>query len=354
MELKASQIAEKCLEKGIAFCLYQFPDSHEIKIALPEEFCCDKSGNSFVITPFPIQSRMSEIHLRVVSMPLSTEDWEKIGASNNYSFSLPKVPNQETKEEYFEKINRYLDAFKMTELQKAILSRVIHLPKTKNWNPFQIFQRLCENYSNTFVSCFFSRDSGLWLGATPELLISTSENKIETVALAGTQPRKEDSNYSWREKEMEEHKFVRQHIENIFLKNGCILEKSNGPYTIEAARVAHLKTDYTFISPSTIDLVKLLSDLHPTPAIGGLPVKAALACISNVEQYSRNYYTGYIGEINGMQATRLYINLRCMQVDDQHIALYVGGGISADSDPEEEWQETIQKSLTLRQIVEEV
>jgi isochorismate synthase len=93
--------------------------------------------------------------------------------------------------------------------------------------------------------------------------------------------------------------------------------------------------------------------LHPTSAVCGMPLEAALTFLLNNEPYDRRYYTGYLGELNlGTDAqTHLYVNLRCMEIKDQMAHIYVGGGITKDSDPELEWQETVAKSETMLHVL---
>ncbi len=256
------------------------------------------------------------------------------------------------KEDYFKKINLYLAHIRKKKPLKAILSRVKIIDKPKEFDPFNFYQRLCVNYPETFASIFYISGKGIWAGATSELLLQKEGNQYYTMALAATQPKNVDSNYQWRKKEKDEHNLVRQHIESVFKKNNYKLVSSKGPYAFETGKVAHLKTDYQFESENGAELTHLLADLHPTPAIGGSPVKEALELIKKYEGYNRNYYAGYLGEINTSGTARLFINLRCMQIGKSKIAVFVGGGISASSNPEEEWEETVQKSRTLLEIIE--
>ncbi|MEO6681793.1 MAG: chorismate-binding protein [Ginsengibacter sp.] len=251
------------------------------------------------------------------------------------------------------RIHHYLDEIKSGILSKAILSRVIQIEKPQQFDVTHFYTLLASAYPETFVSLFYIPGMGIWTGATPELLLEKENKTYRTMALASTQPKKAIGDYSWRNKEKEEHRLVQQHIEEVFLKNDCQLTDSKGPYTIESGQVAHLKTDYTFEEKNPDNQNNITDQLHPTPAIGGLPVDASLECIKKYEGYNRNYYSGYLGETNHRDLARLFINLRCMQIGKDKIAIFAGGGISIDSDPEEEWAETNQKSLTLLEIIEE-
>jgi len=96
--------------------------------------------------------------------------------------------------------------------------------------------------------------------------------------------------------------------------------------------------------------------LHPTPAVCGLPKKITKDFILNNEGYNREYYSGFLGEINKdfvskENNTDLFVNLRCMQITDNKAFIYVGGGITKDSIPENEWKETVNKSMTIKKVL---
>ena len=341
------------IQKGISFCCYRFPNSSEINLAIEKGIVSIEDDNNFIIAPFTENSSVSKVLMQKLSVAnLNTEFYEKIQVLPDVDIMWMELPKEESKEVYLERIQQYLNQIKGEKISKAILSRVIKIDKPKEFNEADFFIKLCDAYPETFVSLFYIPGAGLWVGASPELLLETKNNQYHTVALAATQSKNEKKEYVWRKKEEEEHQLVRVHIESIFHQNDCALISSKGPFSFETGKVTHLKTEYTFGMNSKINSSNIIDQLHPTPAIGGLPVEEALACIFKYEGYSRNYYAGYLGETKGPHLVRLFINLRCMQIGKNEIALFVGGGISADSNPEEEWKETIQKSLTLLQIIE--
>ena len=349
------------LSKGVSFCLYRFPGEKDFQLAVEKNILISSNkkgsgGNTpdFVIAPFTKNDDSTKVLLQKFDLKeVGLAFWDHIEKLPDSSISWGPLPAAITKDIYLKRIGQYLKDIRSGNLSKAILSRVILVDKPKGFDVFHFFSSLAATYPETFVSLFYVPRMGIWTGASPELLLKKENSTYRTMALASTQPRKESGEYSWRKKEEEEHRLVQEHIEEIFLKNKCTLQSKEGPYTIETGKVAHLRTDYVFKETGENALNSILAQLHPTPAIGGLPVREALECIAHYEGYNRNYYTGYFGETNNKNFSRLYINLRCMQIGSEQIAIYVGGGISADSDPEEEWAETNQKSLTLLEIIED-
>ena len=98
-------------------------------------------------------------------------------------------------------------------------------------------------------------------------------------------------------------------------------------------------------------LENLIKYLHPTPAVCGLPKETAKDFILQNENYTRSYYSGYLGELNVNENTQLFVNLRCMEVKDAKIALYVGGGITKASIPEKEFEETVAKAMVMKKVL---
>ena len=356
----AIHFAQLLLKKGISFCIYRLPDSRNYNLAVEKSFLLNVGRNvisnneaDFIIAPFIKNNESKTVLLRKIYLDKSEPFlFNYINSLDDRPTFWSQLPVSASKKVYLEKIEKYLAEIKGGKLLKAILSRVILIEKPGNFDYFNFFTLLESAYPETFASLFYIPGMGIWAGASPELLLKKENNHYHSMALAATQPKTSEGDYKWRKKEEEEHRFVRLHIEDIFFKNNCVLINSKGPCTIETGKVVHLKTDYIFKEKGISNLEKIIAELHPTPAVGGLPVIAALNCINQNEGYNRNYYTGYIGEINGSNSAQLFINLRCMQIGKDKIAIFVGGGISEDSDLGEEWEETTQKSLTLLEIID--
>jgi len=114
----------------------------------------------------------------------------------------------------------------------------------------------------------------------------------------------------------------------------------------------HLQTEITgTIEKTTAKTGDFIKALHPTPAVCGLPKEAAEQFILENENYHREFYTGFLGELNVKENTHLFVNLRCMKLQNQKATLYAGGGITTDSVAEKEWEETVYKSHNMKEIL---
>lgn len=235
-----------------------------------------------------------------------------------------------------------LNAFEVCNVEKAVYSRVkqVSYPLSR---AEELFAKLEENYPDAFVYLISSAAFGTWVGATPEVLLDAAEGKLKTVALASTKAVAEQS--EWTAKEFEEHAFVAEAVRETLRRNDCELLEKEGPFVVSAGPVKHLKTTFLAETGSVLPW-KIAMDLHPTPAVCGTPRMAALDLLLSREMHDRKLYTGIIG-IETENETRLFVNLRCAQLQDEKAYLYVGGGYTKDSVPDLEWEETENKAITL-------
>ena len=160
----------------------------------------------------------------------------------------------------------------------------------------------------------------------------------------------------WQNKEKVEQQLVTDYIVDI-ISNSVSKVQTSIPETIKAGNLLHLKTVIQGTFDKNTNLNDLVVLLHPTPAVGGFPKLNAINFINENEGYNREYYSGYLGEINynDNSVTDLYVNLRCMQIqknnDNFQAHLFVGCGITKDSIPEKEWFETVNKAMTLKNVL---
>ncbi len=307
----------------------------------------------FVFVPFDTSSENKSYVIIPDITNVSLDNYEEIcNYPNNAKFPEQKIV-ESSQVHYREQINQMLAVLKSKHLDKVILSRIKFIPSKSNISPVDIFLQINQTYPDAFVFMVNIPNVGLWLGASPEQLANYDGEELKTVALAGTQ-RLENRNIStikWQEKEIEEQALVAKYIDNLFVECGIVdLEKSK-PFTVQAGGVVHLKTTYRARITEWKKAVDFVSHLHPTPAVCGLPKVEAKQLIKKIEPHDRAYYAGYLGMITNTGAFSFFVNLRSMQILSDGMALYVGGGITAQSEEEKEWLETCHKAETLLKII---
>lgn len=257
-------------------------------------------------------------------------------------------------EAYEQLVRQAVQAIAAGQMQKVVCARSKQSKLPANFSLSDFFLRLCKAYPQAFISLVSLPGEGTWVGATPETLISLKDNRwFTTMALAGTQARKADEKLSdavWRQKEIEEQALVSRYIINCFKKIRLREFDEIGPRTIAAANLIHLRTDFTVDMQATNfpDLgTTMLQLLHPTSAVCGMPKDKAVEFLDAHEQLNRSFFAGFLGPVNIRNQSQLFVNLRCMQLLKDSALLYAGAGITADSDPQREWQETELKCQTL-------
>ncbi|MEX0997319.1 MAG: isochorismate synthase [Flavobacteriaceae bacterium] len=291
---------------------------------------------------------------------------QKNELSENPKVSKLTPENKDFKDTHIELIQKGIDSVKNGELKKVVLSRKEEVKikeLTTGDSIINLFEKLLDKHPLAFVYCWYHPSVGLWLGATPESLFSLEKKTFRTMALAGTQRFTEESKVMWSDKDKEEQSLVTQFLENTLEKVVPILMISK-PTTFKAGNVIHLKTDIGgTINTRLCDIPCLIKRLHPTPAVCGLPKDKATQFLKSHENYDREFYTGFLGEINlnekiyqktpvvDISCADLYVNLRCMKINKDVATLFVGGGITKDSIPNDEWKETVFKADTMMQIL---
>lgn len=255
-------------------------------------------------------------------------------------------------------VAKAVDAIKNGRFEKVVPARTKQVDLPEDFSITETFESITRRYPNAFASLVSIPGLGTWMGATPETLISIDEAGIfRTVALAGTQAYSEGTDLrevAWRQKEIEEQALVSRYIINCFKRIRLREFTEKGPSTIIAANLMHLKTTFE-VDTRAVNFPELpsvmLDLLHPTSAVCGMPKEAALDFLHANEGFDRSLFAGYLGPVNFHGQSHLFVNLRCMQIHQDRATLYAGAGVTADSVPEREWQETEHKCQTLLSII---
>jgi len=258
--------------------------------------------------------------------------------------------HSQSKDDYLKVCEKLISDIQESELTKVVLSRSKFVEGAID-NILEYYLTIKSLYKEAFTYLLVHPNIGIWMGATPEVLLRKEKNQdIQSVALAGTQatPLNIDDVH-WEAKEVEEQRIIEVFIKQYLEKNNLTYSKSE-TYTSQAGNVCHIKSDF-LIDPKA-DMEILIEGLHPGPAISGYPKQHAIEYIRKVEKHQREYYCGYLGPVDGNTNYNLFINLRCMKIYNNGIELFIGGGITADSDPLSEWNETEMKSNTLLRTLE--
>lgn len=338
-------------QKGMPFVLFSLPERESITALLQrnsEAYATDSfTMRGVVIAPFKfdeIAFCIPEEHSDVFEVPISKEAIETI--------EIRIDETNEDKDRHIQLVNEALQAIARKRVSKVVITRQKKMP-ISHIDFSSIITRLFNLYPTAFRYIWYHPKTGLWAGASPEVLVKTENTSFFSMALAGTQKLINKVPIYWSDKEITEQYFVTEAITNSLQKVSDVLKVSK-TYTYEAGSVAHLRTDITGVLKNKKATLKTISAaLHPTPAVCGTPKIDAKNFIIEHEGYDREFYTGFIGPICGDNTcSSLFVNLRCMKIDENQVTLFSGGGITADSEPISEWLETVNKMQTMLQVIQ--
>ena len=338
----------------LPFVVYRKPNLEEVTAFFMQDtalhYVVNFEEKGFVFAPFNSDEKailFPEERALIVSEELLSE--------SNVMKDFFSKANNSSKEKHIQIVEKALKKIKSSNLQKVVLSRE-ELCDIGTFDLVEIYKKLLATYSNAFVYVWFHPEVGLWLGATPETLLNLEGTTFKTMSLAGTQVFIENETAIWKSKELEEQQLVTSFIEHQ-LQNIATNLEIDKTETVKAGNLLHLRTKVSGALKDNSNIKELIRALHPTPAVCGLPREVARNFIFKNEGYDRSFYTGFLGELNleskGVykKCSALFVNLRCMKVLKNKVAIFVGGGITKDSNPSKEWEETASKAKTMKRVL---
>ncbi|MEJ0030772.1 MAG: chorismate-binding protein [Bacteroidota bacterium] len=366
------------LEEGKAVSLWRLPDQQERNVIIcsnvinidPDHFSVEDSQPGFVVSRFDRQAQKlflpAEIHLKINNGEIKQhkgapipDTFKPTSKLKLHFIPIPEAHAELTSEHYQQLVADGVDAIDNGLFQKVVPARRQSFPVPEEIDILDVFDRLCEQHPQALITLVSTPQTGTWMGASPELLVNVNSKFIfKTTALASTQvyqPGTDLKTVLWNQKEIEEQAMVTRYIVNSCFKKVRIREYEEiGPKTFRAGNLLHLKTDFIIDMVAT-NFMQLgtvaLRLLHPTSAVCGMAMEPALKFLKDREGYDRELYTGYWGPVNVDQETHIYVNLRCMRAGQTEAILYAGAGVTIDSVPALEWEETVNKMNTLRQVI---
>lgn len=302
----------------------------------------------FVVVPFEVKSETPILLIR----PDEVEEIEVKDVLTEYP--LTSTPSPLTTY-YKVDFANYHSQLKNETFRKIVLARCADEKTEEKLDPMALFYKACAMYPRLFIALVETEKSGCWLTATPEILLDGKGSDWRTIALAGTMKLEDDQlngegeTLTWSTKNIQEQRIVSTYITEC-LEQFTSNFSEEGPKTVRAANLVHLRSDFTFKLEDNNHIGDLLNTLHPTPAVCGLPKREAFQFIVKNEHTPRRYYSGFMGPL-GAAETHLYVSLRCMNIDGDTFHLYAGGGLLKDSTEEQEWLETEAKMETMRKLL---
>ena len=253
--------------------------------------------------------------------------------------------------DWIRKVEQARDMIHKKQFDKIVLAR----PLTVESKTAPVFTKITYRLRERYPECFnflVQKDSDTaFVGATPERLASFRNNRFRTEGLAGSTSRGksalEDAALAQSllksRKDRNEHEFVIRAINDNLKKYSKRIEHPKKPEIKKLNNVQHLFTPISASIKKGVQIHELISEMHPTPAVGGFPRDEAVAHIYDIEQMDRGWYAAPVGWFNLNGWGEFAVAIRSALLHKNRAVLYAGCGIVADSDPEKEWNETLLK-----------
>jgi isochorismate synthase len=380
----------KGLNSGGSFALWRKPKSNKLEFLLdnqekPERVSLnfEELPSGFLVHPFADQEdkkaffiKSSQYWSTLLDQEIEPEDlpeWlreshEKKPESTRTQISqllrrksdlpLPAKGSENEKEHFIRLVQHGIEAIESGILEKVVPARTKTIQLSEGFDLVAAFVKMLQSYPNSFVNFFHIPQVGTWLGASPEVLIETKGDHFHTMALAGTQPASGENplkSAAWTQKEIEEQALVCRYIVDCFKKIRLREYEEHGPKTVMAGNLLHLRTDFKVNMRSTgfTQLGSVMLELlHPTSAVCGMPRREAHEFLQENEGFDRSFFAGFLGPVNIEDETSIYVNLRTASILGDKAILYAGAGVTEDSDPEKEWEETELKCQIIGKFIQ--
>lgn len=351
-------VIEICASRNIPFGIVAMPGSTDFHFfsSLPDADTGENDISDLSLDkPFMAVSLFdnAETYRIGIRQSLTPSDILRIGASAE-RFSGPDIrPLSRSTEAIVYDAQVHEIVKKLSGRQKkVVLSRII-AGAGEGVCLAEAADRFFAQFADSYRFMYFTQETGLWIGASPELLMSidTSTGAFATMALAGTRARGTEG--EWDDKNIREQKFVAEYIKATLESLNCADLEITPAQSLPYGSIEHLCTRFG----GTIDTSKVfeaLSRLSPTPALGGWPKEFALETIYNYEIHQRHCYGGYVAvNLPAQHTLTAFVNLRCAHLyqDTQSNTLaynvFTGSGLVKGSSPCAEWHETEAKAAAL-------
>ena len=274
-----------------------------------------------------------------------------------------RLANTAAETTFQQSVQSVLDTLGQGKLHKAVLAHSLQVTVEHPLSAYQALKSLRHQHRDCHI---FSVGSGLqenscpiFLGASPERLLRVQNRHLQTEAIAGSAPRgktvAEDQAIATalmaNPKEQHEHRLVSKFIMDALVKLGLRPNEAPQPQVLKLASIQHLQTPIACPLPDHLHPLEVLAQLHPTPAVAGVPQQLACEQIQTLETFERSLYASPIGWIDAQGNCDFCVGIRSALIEGHHAQLFAGAGIVSGSKPAQELAEVALKLRTLLAVL---
>ncbi len=274
----------------------------------------------------------------------------------------PAIAANFTRTAYEGAVGRIIDYIRAGDIFQANLTQRFETILDKTDTAYDLYLRL-RQISPAPFSSFFNFGSGALASSSPERFLFCQNGRVETKPIKGTRPRGANQADDKRlaaeliasQKDRAENVMIvdllRNDLSRVCADHTVVVEKLCALESF--ANVHHLvSTVHGTLRPGTSHL-DLLSNAFPGGSITGAPKLRAMEIIASLEPTTRGPYCGAIGYLGFDGTMDTSITIRTMVVADRRVTFQAGGGITAESDPSAEYEESLTKTRGMMQALGE-
>lgn len=258
--------------------------------------------------------------------------------------------------ESVDKIKQYV--FEGDVIQVVLSQRLTFALKKKAFDIYRALRTI-----NPSPYMYFLKFGGMEVvGSSPEILVRLEDEKIEVRPIAGTRKRgkTEEEDLALEKDLLQDEKELAEHIMLVDLGRNDLgrvakinTVEVNESFTVERySHVMHIVSNVRGMLKEGLDCFDVLKAAFPAGTVSGAPKIRAMEIIDELEPNRRGLYAGAVGYIGFSGNMDAAIAIRTLVVKDQTAYLGVGAGIVADSVPESEFEETMNKGRALLKAIE--
>lgn len=386
----SQKFIEKCLENCITqgdlilpfsgmhfFCSFTFFDEviansspfPGATIFLPRWQVSRSENTSVLVVNLKVEPHSNlEVILKNLISQLKLINWQAnflIPSSEIDHNHVTRIPRNA--EQFKHSVTSAINSIQANHLRKIVLASTIDFVSPSPFNTINSLDNLRRCYPECNIFSISNGKGKNFIGASPERLISIRNSSLETDALAGSAPRgqtiTEDTKFAARlmssKKERCEHQFVLSFISECLSELGLTPQMSPMPQLLKLPNIQHLWTPIHMPLSGNLNPLEIVAKLHPTPAVAGVPTKAAQEQIRNYETFDRSLFAAPLGWVDYQGNSEFIVGIRSALIDTEptrkyahkndklsdnsddiyRARLYAGAGIVAGSDPNKELAE---------------
>ncbi len=329
-------------------------------IFLPRFQVTKKNKNHFLLINYPLSDRSKTAQVvRYLKDKVNSIDWSK------YEELAPshKEPLDWQEQDIFSAANSQyfkatvrsaLNSIALDELSKIVLAHAIDIKSPTTFKSIESLQNLRDRHPDCYIFAFRNSRGQDFIGASPERLVSIQNRQLVTDALAGSAPRGKSTSedVQWanillkNRKEKREHQAVSDFI-SARLRDLGLKPHQLPLQLLQLSNIQHLWTPIYAHLPKGVEPLEIVAQLHPTPAVAGVPNRVVCNKIRHYEKFDRGLYAAPLGWVDSQANCEFVVGIRSALIEQNNARLYAGAGIVSGSNPDKEFVEIQLKLQSL-------